>query len=90
MTVQDCSRNPQQPSQLFQSVKGWTGGSEPFSTVGVIQFAADPRYCVTRMDDVDNSKLNAVVTSGDVLALGDCRPGGHMHQVLFEFEMIFS
>ena len=90
MTVQNCAGDQRQPSQLFHSVKGWTGGSEPFSTVGAIQFAADSRYCVTRIDDVDDLELNVIVPGGNALTLGDCHPGGHMHQVLFEFEMIFS
>eukprot|EP01036_Dinobryon_divergens_P031159 gene31159-40515_t len=90
VTVRNCAADQRQPSQLFHSVKGWTSGSEPFSTVGTIQFVDDPRYCVTRIDDVDDVERNVVVPGGNILTLGDCKPGGHMHQVLFEFEMIFS
>ena len=88
VTSRDCSENLQLKSQLFHAVKGWTSGSIPFSTVGSMRLAADPRYCVTRLDDADRD--NAVVPSGDLLQLDVCEPGGHMHQVLFEFELIFS
>jgi hypothetical protein len=71
------------PRQWFYTVRGLTQGSFPPSTVGLIRFAPDPRYCLVR--DEDDIPLNIVKTSTMEVRLCDIYGPSRKY---FEFELL--
>jgi hypothetical protein len=87
-----CNIDWQHHSQLFHTVQGWTGGTLPYSTVGLIRFAAFPSLCIARNDNGPRNGVQQIFSrpKDNDLYLFDCNYGGNMHRVLFEFELINS
>lgn len=80
--------------QLFLTVEGLAPGSHPLATVGVLQIAASPEYCLARASTIDvviRNISNLRGTPPSDLMVDKCiRQEGAMHRFHFEFELVRS
>jgi len=94
--MEKCSKNVRDPRQLFATVRTLMDGSNPLSTVGVLQLASNPGLCVSR---ADNGPTTATphkyererFPDDEGLFLVKCdQQRGSLHRINFEFELAMS
>lgn len=90
-----CSQDERDPKQLFNTVHTLMDGSSPQSTVGQLQMAAAPTWCVGRTENAvaDHSLLKYQrerFPDSDNLMLKECDLITRYHHVSFEFELAKS
>lgn len=93
--MEKCSRDEQDPRQLFTTVRTLMDGSSPLSTVGQLQMATAPRWCVSRTENAPaDHKLQKFqrerFPDSDNLMLKECNLITQYHHVSFEFELVNS